>query len=249
MDLVDERTRAPLKRGFMSRHLYQGLVRQGVVFNKTFEDQTREEKLRGLCQVFGVEATDPDDSYELTYDNIMKMLAITTRFRANIPVVMMGETGSGKTRLIRFMCALMRGGRDGVKNMLIMKVHGGVESGDVNRVVKKAIEVARNNSAMGVSPTVLFFDEANTTGAIGTIKTIICDRLVEGAPIPDGISLQFIAAVNPYREHSPDMIRKLEMAGLGYHIDADKTRDRIGKIPLRRLVYRDVRMNLTLEVN
>ena len=34
------------------------------------------------------------------------------------------------------------------------------------------------------------------------------------------------------------MIRKLEMAGLGYHIDADKTRDRIGKIPLRRLVYR-----------
>ena len=34
------------------------------------------------------------------------------------------------------------------------------------------------------------------------------------------------------------MIRKLEMAGLGYHIDAEKTRDRIGKIPLRRLVYR-----------
>ena len=128
MDLVDERTKVPLKRGFMTQHLYQGLRHQGVVFNKTFDDQTREEKLRGLCQVFGVEATDPDDSYELTYDNIMKMLAITTRFRANIPVVMMGETGSGKTRLIRFMCALMRGGRDGVKNMHIMKIHGGIES-------------------------------------------------------------------------------------------------------------------------
>ena len=36
------------------------------------------------------------------------------------------------------------------------------------------------------------------------------------------------------------MIRKLEVAGLGYHIDADKTRDTIGKIPLRRLVYREV---------
>ena len=71
---------------------------------------------------------------------------------------------------------------------------------DVNRAVKKAIEVARNNSAMGVKPTVLFFDEANTTGAIGTIKTIMCDRLVEGVPIPDEISLQFIAAVNPYRD-------------------------------------------------
>ena len=50
-----------------------------------------------------------------------------------------------------------------------MKVHGGVESGDVNRAVKKAVEVARNNSAMGVSPTVLFFDEANTTGRLNCI--------------------------------------------------------------------------------
>ena len=128
MDLVDERSKAPLKRGVMSRHLYDGLRGQGVVFNRTFEVQKRPEKLKGLCQVFGVEETEPDLSYELTYDNIMKMLAITTRFRANIPVVMMGETGSGKTRLIRFMCALMRGGRDGVKNMHIMKIHGGIES-------------------------------------------------------------------------------------------------------------------------
>ena len=82
------------------------------------------------------------------------------------------------------------------------------------------------------------------TDAIGTIKTIICDRLVAGRPILED-SLQFIAAVNPYREHSADMIRKLEMAGLGYHIDADKTRDRIGKIPLRRLVYRDGQKGLS----
>ena len=46
--------------------------------------------------------------------------------RCNIPVVIMGETGCGKTRLIRYMCDLAaRGCKDGgdhVKNMLIMKV-------------------------------------------------------------------------------------------------------------------------------
>ena len=47
-------------------------------------------------------------------------------FRCNIPVVIMGETGCGKTRLIRFMCDLAaqgcRQGGEHVKNMLIMKV-------------------------------------------------------------------------------------------------------------------------------
>ena len=48
--------------------------------------------------------------------------------RSNIPVVIMGETGCGKTRLIRYMCDVaaqgcIKGGQD-VKNMLIMKVWG-----------------------------------------------------------------------------------------------------------------------------
>ena len=47
-----------------------------------------------------------------------------------------------------------------------------------------------------------------------------------------------MAAVNPYREHSDEMISKLEKAGLGYHIKADQTQDKLGKIPMRRLVYR-----------
>ena len=47
-------------------------------------------------------------------------------FRCNIPVVIMGETGCGKTRLIRYMCDLAaqgcRQGGEHVKNMFIMKV-------------------------------------------------------------------------------------------------------------------------------
>ena len=47
--------------------------------------------------------------------------------------------------------------------------------------------------------TVVFFDEANTTDAIGLIKEILCDRRLHGKPFSD--DLKFIAACNPYRRY------------------------------------------------
>ena len=41
--------------------------------------------------------------------------------RCNIPVIVMGETGCGKTRLIRYMCGLLSGS-GGPRNMLLVKV-------------------------------------------------------------------------------------------------------------------------------
>ena len=42
-------------------------------------------------------------------------------YRCGIPVVIMGETGGGKTRLIRFMCNLTSRGSS-QRNMLVLKV-------------------------------------------------------------------------------------------------------------------------------
>lgn len=71
----------------------------------------------------GIGGCDPDEFYELTGDNVKKILAIHMRFRCNIPVVIMGETGCGKTRLIRYLCDLQKEGAvKDVKNMLLMKV-------------------------------------------------------------------------------------------------------------------------------
>lgn len=50
--------------------------------------------------------------------------------------------------------------------------------------------------------------------------------------------MKIIAAVNPYRKHSEEMISKLESAGLGFYTSTSETRDRIGHIPMRHLVYR-----------
>ncbi|VDI69454.1 Hypothetical predicted protein [Mytilus galloprovincialis] len=202
---------------------------------------------------------DPDETYELTTDNVKKILAIYMRFRCDIPVIIMGETGCGKTRLIKYMCALHHFPGDPVDNMIIMKVHGGTTRHDIIQKVKKAEDIARKNTETFLRKkreenedgeddeskvyenhmfTVLFFDEANTTEAIGVIKEIMCDKSLGGKPIQLHERLKIVAACNPYRKHKEELVKKLEQAGLGYHVDADKTTDRLGRVPMRQLVYR-----------
>ena len=48
--------------------------------------------------------------------------------------------------------------------------------------------------------TVLFFDEANTTEAIGLIKEIMCDKTMEGQKLELCQNLKIVAACNPYRK-------------------------------------------------
>ena len=49
--------------------------------------------------------------------------------------------------------------------------------------------------------TVLFFDEANTTEAIGAIKEVMCDGAMNGRPIKLHQNLKMVAACNPYRKY------------------------------------------------
>ena len=53
--------------------------------------------------------------YVITADNFLKMLLILLRIRENIPVIMMGETGCGKTSLIRKLYQLKNDGEDNIK--------------------------------------------------------------------------------------------------------------------------------------
>ena len=262
-NLINPDTGEILENNIMSKNLYEQLRHQNrqdqiPIFNMNFDNLPEQLKLRVLCRVLGVEKEnlkdhsnmngelfDPDPSYKLTSDNVKKLLAIYMRIKARIPVVCMGETGCGKTRMIKYLCDLIRGGKH-VQNMIIVKVHGGLTPESIKLKVRRALDVARHNEALGVKLTVLFFDEANTTSAIGSIKELMVDRLNDGEPIPRSSTLQFICAVNPYRTHSDTMIKKLESAGLGYHIKAENTRDTLGNIPLRRLVYRVHALPLSL---
>ncbi|XP_063149004.1 E3 ubiquitin-protein ligase RNF213 [Candoia aspera] len=238
IDAINPLNGSIIKSNVMTPQLYMGLVLQKVPFNVNFDALSRAQKIEKLCTVLGIQwPSDPDETYELTTDNILKILAIEMRFRCGIPVVLMGETGCGKTRLIKYLCELRKGGAN-ADNMKLVKVHGGTTADAIYTKVKEAECTAKYNKKNYSFDTILFFDEANTTEAVSSIKEVLCDHTIEGQPLLPNSGLQIIAACNPYRKHTPKMIQRLESAGLGYRVKAEDTSDKLGSIPLRQLVYR-----------
>jgi len=80
-------------------------------------------------------------------------------------------------------------------------VHGGTTEKDIENKVHEAIAIAHaNRQHFPQLGTVLFFDEANTTEAIGLIKEILCDGTVNGKPLDHNSGLHFVVACNPYRK-------------------------------------------------
>ena len=217
--------------------LYNTLKHNNIEFDCLDWDRTR--MIHILAKVMGIHSPpgpEFDPFYVLTIDNLKKMLAIHMKFRCNIPVIIMGETGCGKTRLISFMCKIQANNLK-IQNMVILKIHGETTKQDIISGYRNALRLAEENVTHYVD-TILFFDQANTSCTIGLIKEILCDRRIDGETIPTDLRLQFIAACNPYRQHSEAMINKLTSAGLGMLRNRSQAREQFGDIPLRDLVYR-----------
>ncbi|CAG9322652.1 unnamed protein product [Blepharisma stoltei] len=128
--------------------------------------------------------------YIMTPDNFLKMNLIYLRTQSNIPVIIMGETGCGKTSLIQFFVEEVLG------NQLIkISIHAGVTSKEIKEKMGKLVELAYD---IGSEEKLwIFFDEFNTTDSIGLICEIMCERSIEGDSLPDNMA--FLGACNPYR--------------------------------------------------
>ncbi len=233
----------------ISKELIQGIELQDrSLLKENISQVTKIQKISKILHVMGktwasdgsTTLQDPDPSYELTMDNVLKMMGIYMRFRCNIPVIIMGETGCGKTRLIKYLCDLQKHpDQKHIENMYLVKVHGGVTSEDMKNHMRIVQRWAYKNYKSDPDMyTILFFDEANSTEAIGTIKEIMCDGRINGQQIDFSCNLKIIAACNPYKKHSMDMIKKFEQAGLGFYVDVNESQDKLGNLPMRQLVYR-----------
>lgn len=66
--------------------------------------------------------------YVFTSDNFIKMILILLRIRENIPIIMMGETGCGKTSLIRKLSELINNGES---KMEILNIHAGITDQEI----------------------------------------------------------------------------------------------------------------------
>lgn len=209
----------------ISQEAFMELINQRTGIFENFDLMVREKKVDALCKVMGLNvckimaSTAEFDSYELTLDNCLKMMAIYLRFKANNPVVIMGETGCGKTSLVKYFGFLnLRSRQDQKRNLIHVKIHGGTTAQQIEAKLVEAEQLSKENyelfvrkSISVVSPitAILFLDEANTTEAIGLIKEIMCDSTCNGRPICLEFGLKIVAAVNPYKKHSDEMIKKV----------------------------------------
>ena len=151
--------------------------------------------------------------YALTPDNILKMVLIIQRIKARIPVIVMGETGCGKTSLVRYLARTC-----GVP-FHVFNFHAGVTEEKVINFIDQRQTEAKDGKEVWV-----FLDEINTCEYLGTINEVICHRAIKGKPITS--NLVFIAACNPYRLRPPG---KITTAGLSEKIETDQ---------FSKLVYR-----------
>ena len=150
-----------------------------------------KEEAKGGISLEGISG-----DYVFTPDNFVKMVLILIRIRSGIPVIMMGETGCGKTSLIRKLSEMKNNGRK--DKMKILNIHAGTNDEDIiNFINEKVIPEANNNSKEKLW---VFLDEINTCKSMGLISELMCKHSCQGAPLPKNIV--FIAACNPYRMRS-----------------------------------------------
>ncbi|GBB96188.1 hypothetical protein RclHR1_00270034 [Rhizophagus clarus] len=124
-------------------------------------------------------------AYALSGDNLIKMALILLRARANIPVIVCGEAGCGKTSLIAYLAMMVE------VQFLALNLHAGIDEGIIMRFMNDASKKAENGEIW------LFFDEINTCNHIGLLADLISHRMLNGKHIHPNIRL--FSACNPYR--------------------------------------------------
>ena len=78
--------------------------------------------------------------YALTGDNILKMMLVHVRVTAGLPVVIMGETGCGKTSLLKY---LARAASIEDDNFRVLNIHAGIGKAQIIEFVRSAEQYAR----------------------------------------------------------------------------------------------------------
>ena len=127
-------------------------------------------------------------NYSLVPDNFLKMILIQSRALSQIPIIIMGETGVGKTALIRFLVEKILN-----EKLEVYSMHAGISSRQIISFIEKVESKAQENK----TKTWVFLDEFNTTNSIGLINEMVCHRSILGRKISD--LLIFVCACNPYK--------------------------------------------------
>ena len=153
------------------------------------------------------------DNYVITNDNFKKMVLLVYRIKANVPVIIMGETGCGKTALVTKLNQILNNGEILVE---IINIHPGITDNDLceklGKINDKAKKLKEKEKEIWV-----FFDEINTCLSLSLLTEIFINRTYNGEKLDKRIRL--IGACNPYRR------RKIGTERCGLRRDEDDDDD------------------------
>ncbi|ETO05731.1 hypothetical protein RFI_31664, partial [Reticulomyxa filosa] len=137
------------------------------------DETKRKQQVKRLLQ--------EHQDYALTFDNLLKIVAIFFRIKSGIPVLIMGETGCGKTKLLKFMANALR------INMKLIDVHEGYTAECLQKDLEQPLKEAQQHQDQTY---LIFLDGINTSPEIGAFKEVVCDHK----------NVVIIAALNPFRK-------------------------------------------------
>ncbi|CAB4488333.1 unnamed protein product [Rhizophagus irregularis] len=123
--------------------------------------------------------------YALSGDNLIKMALILLRARANIPVIICGEAGCGKTSLIAYLALMVE------VQFQSLNLHAGIDEKTIMMFMDDSQKKAEKGEIW------LFFDGINTCNYIGLLADLISYQMFNGKLIHPNIRL--FSACNPYR--------------------------------------------------
>lgn len=202
----------------------QHFLRGGDFHLDDFSKMTHKElleRLERICRRSPLSSTISFPDYVLTADNLLKMLLILLRIRAGIPVVIMGETGCGKTSLISFLATCME------VNLKIMNFHAGISRDSILKFIRSANDLASKSSSSQL--WWVFLDEINTCDHLGLLNEIITRRTCLGEHLHS--NLRILAACNPYRQRRTMAITSGLTTKLGKQDEQSKLVYRVHPLP------------------
>ena len=194
---------------------YKNMTHEGflVEIKKIFNLESMQvEQLEKLCEDLG--------NYIFVSDNFIKMIRILLNIEAKIPVILMGETGVGKTKLLEMLVRIIGKGEAIWKKL---EIHAGIKDEDIINFIEQVnIDVEKEKKQ---DETIwIFFDEINTCNSLGLITEIMCNHTYLGKEINK--NFVFLGACNPYRI----LTKKMRESGLVYYNLKEKNK-------LNNLVY------------